>query len=102
MSEWICIQKDLKHMAREKTKARELKNSQWWKNKIAQGICYYCQEKFLPEDLTMDHKIPLARGGRSTKGNVVPCCKACNNKKSFLTPVDIILNQRETKDLEDS
>ena len=101
MSEWISIQKDLEHMAREKIKARELRNSQWWKNKIAQGTCYYCRDKFPPEDLTMDHKIPLARGGHSTKGNVVPCCKACNNKKGHLTPVDIILNQQKAKDIGD-
>lgn len=29
----------------------------------------------------MDHVVPLVRGGRSTKGNLVPCCKACNTKK---------------------
>ena len=29
----------------------------------------------------MDHVVPLIRGGRSTKGNVVPACKECNAKK---------------------
>jgi 5-methylcytosine-specific restriction protein A len=29
----------------------------------------------------MDHIVPLVRGGRSTKGNVVPSCKACNTDK---------------------
>ena len=29
----------------------------------------------------MDHVVPLVRGGRSTKGNVVPACKDCNTKK---------------------
>ncbi len=31
--------------------------------------------------LTMDHVVPIIRGGRSTKGNVVPACKSCNAKK---------------------
>ena len=31
--------------------------------------------------LTMDHVVPIVRGGRSTKGNVVPSCKDCNSKK---------------------
>lgn len=42
------------------------------------------------DELTMDHKIPIARGGRSTRGNVVPSCRACNQRKSFKTPVDLI------------
>jgi len=29
----------------------------------------------------MDHLVPLSRGGRSTKGNVVPACKRCNTGK---------------------
>jgi len=34
----------------------------------------------------MDHVVPVARGGRSARGNVVPACKACNtNKKHRLT-----------------
>src|SRR5262249_46330375 len=75
---WVEIQKDPKHIAREKQKARALRQSQWWRNKIAQGLCAYCQGTFVPDALTMDHIVPLSRGGRSTKGNVVPCCAACN------------------------
>ena len=29
----------------------------------------------------MDHTIPIVRGGKSTKGNVVPACKECNTRK---------------------
>jgi 5-methylcytosine-specific restriction endonuclease McrA len=68
-------------ISRERSKARELRASQWWKRKKAQGICHYCGGKFKPSDLTMDHIVPLIRGGRSTKGNVATCCKECNNKK---------------------
>ena len=68
-------------IARERAKARELRKSQWWKRKRSAGICYYCKKRFKPAELTMDHLIPLIRGGRSTKGNLVPCCKDCNNKK---------------------
>ena len=45
------------------------------------------------ENLTLDHVIPVARGGRSTRGNCVPCCKACNNEKKALTPAEQILGQ---------
>ncbi|MCL2025338.1 MAG: HNH endonuclease [Leptospirales bacterium] len=76
------------HIAKEKHKARELRHSPWWKKKISSGICYYCNQKFIPAELTMDHKIPLSRGGYSEKENIVPCCKECNNKKKYLMPVE--------------
>ena len=78
MTDWIAIKKDEKHIAREKAKARELRKSNWWKQKIAAGICYYCGKKFKPQELTMDHIVPIARGGKSIKRNVVPACKECN------------------------
>ncbi len=36
----------------------------------------------------MDHIVPIARGGKSTKGNIVPACKDCNNKKKQLLPME--------------
>jgi 5-methylcytosine-specific restriction protein A len=71
---------------REKNKARELRQSEWWKRKRASGLCHYCQQQFPPRELTMDHLIPLVRGGKSTKGNIVPACKECNNKKKYALP----------------
>lgn len=71
---------------REKSKARELRNSSWWKQKIARGICHYCGKTFKPDELTMDHLIPVSRGGLSEKMNIVPACKECNNKKKYFLP----------------
>jgi 5-methylcytosine-specific restriction endonuclease McrA len=34
----------------------------------------------------MDHLIPLIRGGRSVRGNMVPACKDCNSKKQSSLP----------------
>ena len=39
----------------------------------------------------MDHVIPVARGGRSVRGNVVPACRACNRTKRHLTPAERVL-----------
>jgi 5-methylcytosine-specific restriction endonuclease McrA len=72
----------------EKAKARELRQSQWWKRKRASGICHYCGRKFPPQELTMDHIVPIIRGGTSTKGNVVPACKDCNNRKKHMLPLE--------------
>lgn len=72
----------------EKQKARRIRNSQWWKNRRAKNICYYCEEYFPAKKLTMDHVIPLAKGGLSIKSNLVPCCKSCNTKKKNLLPTE--------------
>ena len=76
------------YLRREKNKARELRQTQWWKRQCAKGTCYYCGRKFAPKELTMDHIVPLSRGGRSTKGNVVPCCKECNARKKMKLPME--------------
>ena len=69
-------------------KARDLRGSQWWKRRLAKGVCYYCDGRLSASELTMDHIVPMSRGGRSTKGNVVPACKTCNNKKKYLLPME--------------
>lgn len=92
MSEWIDIQKDEAHVKREREKARELRASAWWKAQCAPGICHYCGKFVGAENLTMDHIVPVARGGTSTKGNVVPVCHACNASKSCLTRAEQILD----------
>ena len=91
MDDWIDIQRDEAHIARERKKAREMRNSQWWKNQLAKGVCHYCGNSFKPAELTMDHIVPVVRGGKSTRGNVVCSCKECNNKKKYLTPAELLL-----------
>ncbi len=73
---------------RQRHKARQLRESQWWKRCLAKGICHYCKSPTSPKELTMDHIVPVSRGGKSTKGNVVPACKECNNKKKQLLPME--------------
>jgi 5-methylcytosine-specific restriction endonuclease McrA len=73
---------------KEREKARELRRSPWWKNRIAAGRCHYCGRQVAPKELTLDHVVPLIRGGSSTRGNCVPACKECNNQKKHLLPVE--------------
>ena len=75
-------------MRRERRKARELRSSQWWKRKRSKGICHYCEGKFSPRLLTMDHLVPIVRGGKTTKGNLVPSCKKCNSEKKYRLPFE--------------
>ena len=44
-------------------------------------ICQYCHQKFSEKRLTIDHVVPLSKGGRHEWTNVVTACSACNNKK---------------------
>lgn len=73
---------------KERHKARELRNSQWWKRKLAKGRCHYCGKAFSAGQLTMDHIVPLSRGGKSSRANVVTACKTCNTMKKHLLPME--------------
>jgi len=72
----------------ERAKARDLRKSRWWQQKTSSGKCYFCDKKTAFKNLTMDHLVPLSRGGMSTKDNLVPCCKTCNNKKKSMLPLE--------------
>ena len=46
-----------------------------------QNRCQYCGRKFSSSELSLDHVIPISRGGKSTWDNVVCACLPCNVKK---------------------
>ncbi|MBI4635846.1 MAG: HNH endonuclease [Candidatus Rokubacteria bacterium] len=79
---------DPDELRRQRARARELRQSQWWKRRIAAGRCHYCRRPVGARALTMDHIVPLGRGGKSVRGNVVPCCKDCNSRKQSMVPVE--------------
>ena len=43
--------------------------------------CLYCNDTFIPKELTIDHVIPRASGGKTNWENTVTACKPCNHKK---------------------
>src|SRR5262245_1560599 len=47
--------------------------------------CVYCGKK--PKRLTMDHIIPLSKGGQHTLNNIVPACRSCNSTKHTKPPL---------------
>ena len=79
---------DPDELKRARARARELRASGWWKRRISTGLCYYCRRQVGHKALTMDHIVPLGRGGTSTRGNVVPACKDCNTRKQSLLPIE--------------
>jgi 5-methylcytosine-specific restriction endonuclease McrA len=88
---------DPKRVAKEREKARKLRKTQWWLDLLNRGLCHYCERKFKRTELTMDHVVPIARGGTSTQGNIVPACAACNTEKKLDTPVDRLFAQLEAE-----
>ena len=48
--------------------------------------CQYCGERKPTRELTFDHVVPRAQGGRSVWENIVMACVDCNTKKADRTP----------------
>ncbi|KAL0693560.1 hypothetical protein Bca4012_060740 [Brassica carinata] len=65
-------------------KRRRVKNSLSRKNILLRDdyTCQYCTSR---ENLTIDHVIPISRGGEWTWQNLVAACSRCNSKKGQKT-----------------
>ncbi len=48
--------------------------------------CQYCNERFAPKNLTLDHVKPIVQGGEKTWENIVTACMDCNQSKGGRTP----------------
>jgi len=58
---------------------------------------YSCQVCGFVQDLTIDHKIPLSKGGSNDTNNLWTLCRKCNGKKKdsnkFIIEKQNMLNQ---------
>jgi len=43
--------------------------------------CQYCETQITQATVTMDHVIPISRGGKTCWENIVAACGSCNSKK---------------------
>lgn len=61
-----------------------------WKNRLDYygGKCVYCNTE---NDITIEHRIPISRGGTNLPANLVPACKSCNCKKGTKTETEFKL-----------
>lgn len=48
--------------------------------------CQYCGNKAPISELTYDHVVPRAQGGKTSWTNIVTCCYDCNRDKGNRTP----------------
>ena len=56
-------------------------NNKYWRDslyKLTKYKCIYCGK---PSE-SIDHIYPKSKGGESITSNCIPCCLACNGKKS--------------------
>lgn len=50
--------------------------------------CQYCVRQLVAKELTLDHVVPRAKGGKNTWENLATACYPCNNKKGARTPAE--------------
>lgn len=65
--------------------------------------CFYCAKKLLLKQITLDHYLPLSKGGTDDIFNVVISCKKCNKLKNDSIPDQfeetiLVLLKRAVKD----
>lgn len=53
-------------------------------------ICFWCRRKIAKDQRTVDHFMPLAKGGAHAASNLVAACKTCNSYKRDLIPDEFI------------
>jgi 5-methylcytosine-specific restriction endonuclease McrA len=60
--------------------------------------CVYCANVFHAEDLTLDHVEPRVKGGDHSDGNLVTCCKECNELKAGQAAWYFLANDKERRE----
>lgn len=66
------------------------------------GVCGYCQQTTPFKLWTIDHRIPLSRGGRNHFSNKIGACLACNGAKANLTDEEFRAVRRDPRALKEA
>jgi 5-methylcytosine-specific restriction endonuclease McrA len=78
---------EAKRLQEQKRRVRKLNNGEFQilakeTNRLLSSPCANCGSK---EDITLDHIIPISRGGRHSIGNLQALCRTCNSSKNAKT-----------------
>ena len=57
---------------------------------LQNGVCHYCKMRIEMDQWSIDHRVPLSRGGTNARRNKIGACKTCNNQKGSLTELEFI------------
>jgi 5-methylcytosine-specific restriction endonuclease McrA len=60
--------------------------------KLKNSSCFYCDEREL---ITMDHIIPLSKGGNHSIGNLISACSRCNSSKNNKLLIEFLQYRRK-------
>jgi len=82
--EFAEVQAEYKDDSPERFIARRRVRAIIWEK--TKGRCWYCGCEMNPfVEFTVDHVIPICRGGTNDYDNLVPCCRSCNRSKGKAT-----------------
>lgn len=86
---WTLANPDRVHDFRATRRSRKLENGIFLITRkeikaLLSSHCFYCGSA---ESISLDHVIPISRGGRHSIGNLVAACRSCNSRKNarFIT-----------------
>jgi 5-methylcytosine-specific restriction endonuclease McrA len=71
--------------------------------KLDGSACSYCERELdfrngkKPNQATVDHVVPMSRGGSDEESNLVLACKECNERKSNRTPEQANMSLRNAR-----
>lgn len=72
----------MKEYIKKKTQVRFSKSNLFLRDQFE---CLYCNHQFARSNLTLDHVIPLSKGGKTGWDNIVAACQKCNGAKGDKT-----------------
>lgn len=53
-------------------------------------FCVYCRAKLSHANVSLDHQVPIRRGGGHLISNLAFCCRSCNKVKGEMTAAEFI------------
>ena len=84
---WAKLHPESAIIREHRRRSRELSatgnyTKQEWNELVSDygGRCAYCNQE--SDKLTVDHVVPLSRGGTNDISNILPACRSCNSKKN--------------------
>ncbi len=93
---------EYKRMAEQRRRARKLGNGVFDitrkdMERLLRGPCAACGST---DTITLDHVVPIVRGGRHSVGNLQPLCKPCNSSKGARLQIEWVVGADEVRSLE--
>lgn len=60
---------------------------------LACPICPYCNVELNRDNVTIDHIVPISKGGTHTADNLAAVCKSCNQTKHSMSLISFLLRR---------